>query len=105
MQRKVSICCCHQNARQTYDIKIVYRSFENVAWLKCLAMTVTNQKLIQEKIKWRLNSGNACYCSVQNLLSSHLLSKNLKIRIYRAVTLPVIPYGCETWSVTLREKH
>jgi hypothetical protein len=61
--------------------------------------------LIQEEIKRRLNSGNACYHSVQNLLPSQLLSKNLKIRIYKTIILPVVLYGCETWSLTLREKH
>jgi hypothetical protein len=55
------------------------------------------------KIKSRLKSGNACYHSVQNLLSSRLLSKNTKIRVYRAIILPVVLYGCETWSLTLRE--
>jgi len=44
--------------------------------------------------------GNACYHSVQNLLSSKLLSKNLKIKIYRTIILPVVLYGCETWSLT-----
>ena len=48
-------------------------------------------------------SGNACYHSVQNLLSSRLLSKNLKIKIYRTIILPVVLYGCENWSLTLRE--
>jgi hypothetical protein len=67
-------------------------------------MTVTNQNLIQEKIKRRLNSDNACYHSAQNLLSSRLLSKNIKIRIC-AIILPVVLYGCETWSLTLREEH
>jgi hypothetical protein len=43
--------------------------------------------------------------SVQNLLSSQLLSKNLKIRIYTTIILPVVLYGCETWSLTLREEH
>jgi hypothetical protein len=61
--------------------------------------------LIQEEIKRGLNSGNACYHSVQNLLPSHLLSKNLKIRIYKTIILPVVLYGCETWSLTLREEH
>jgi hypothetical protein len=61
--------------------------------------------LIQEEIKRRLNSGNACYHSVQTLLSSRLLSKNLKIRIYKTIILPVVLYGCETWSLTLREEH
>jgi hypothetical protein len=72
---------------------------------KCLGTTVTNQNLIQEEIKRRLTSGNACYHSVQTLLSSRLLSKNLKIRIYKTVILPVVLNGCETWSVTLREEH
>ena len=48
---------------------------------------------------------NACYHSVQNLLSSRLLSKNLKIKIYRTIILPVVLYGCETWSLTLREER
>jgi hypothetical protein len=61
--------------------------------------------LIQEEIKRRLDSGNVCYHSVQNLLSSRLLSKNLKIRIYKTIILPVVLYGCETWSLTLREEH
>jgi hypothetical protein len=70
-----------------------------------LGTTITNQNLIQEEIKRRLNSGNACYHSVQNLLSSRLLPKNIKIRIYETIILPVVLYGCETWSLTLREKH
>jgi hypothetical protein len=68
-------------------------------------MTVTNQNLIQEEIKRRLNSGNACYHSVQNILSSRLLSKSLKIEIYKTIIFPVVLYGCETWSLTLREEH
>jgi hypothetical protein len=51
------------------------------------------------------NSGNACYHSVQNLLSSRLMSKNIKVRIYRTIILPVVLYGCETWYLTLREEH
>jgi hypothetical protein len=53
----------------------------------------------------RLNSGNACYYSVRNLLSSRLISNNLKIKIYKTVILPVVLYGCETWSVTLRKEY
>ena len=42
---------------------------------------------------------------MQNLLSSSLLTTNLKIKIYRTIILPVVLYGCETWSLTLREEH
>jgi hypothetical protein len=67
----------HQNVGQNQDIKIANTSLENVSQFRYLGMMVTNQNLIQEEIKRRLNSGNACYHSVQNLLSSRLLSKNI----------------------------
>ena len=70
-----------------------------------LISALTNQNSIQEEIKSRLKSGNACYHSVQNLLSSSFLPKNLKIKIYRIIILPVVLYGCETWSLTLREER
>jgi hypothetical protein len=70
-----------------------------------LGTTVINQNLIQEEIKRRLNSGNVCYYSVQNLLSSRLLSKNIKIKIFKSIILPMVLNGCETWSLTLREEH
>ena len=73
-----------------------------VEHFKCLGTTPTNQNSIREKIKSRLKSGNACDHSVQNLLSSSLLSKNLRIKIYRAIILPVVLYGCATWSLTWR---
>jgi hypothetical protein len=66
--------------------------------------------IFYEQTKYRCNflscthnfcSGNACYHSVQNLLSSRLLSKNIKIRIYKTIILPVVLYGCETWSLTI----
>jgi hypothetical protein len=85
-----------QNVGQNRHIKIANRSFENVSQFKHLGMTVTNQNLIQDKIKRRLCSGNACYHSVQNLLSSQLLSKNLKIGMYKTIILPMVLYGCET---------
>jgi len=66
---------------------------------------LTDQNFIQEEIKSRLKLGNAFYHWVQNLLSSRLLSKNLKIKICRTIILPVVLYGCETWSLTLREER
>jgi hypothetical protein len=62
-------------------------------------------KDIHDEIKSRLNSGNDCYCSVQNLLSSHLISRKLKIKIYKTVILPVVLYGCRAWSLTVGEKY
>jgi hypothetical protein len=74
-----------QNADQNRDINMGNRSFENVSQFKYLGMTVTNQNLIHKEIKRRLISVSACCHSVQNLLSSHLLSKNVKIRIYKTL--------------------
>jgi hypothetical protein len=94
-----------QNAGQNHDIKTANRSFENVAQFKYLGTTITNQNLIQGEIKWRLNTGIACYHSVQNLTSSRLLSKNVKIRINKTIILPVVLHECETWSLILRQEH
>jgi hypothetical protein len=93
----------HPNSGQNQNVRIANESFENVAKFKFI--TLTNQDAIHDEIKSRLNSGNACYYSVQNLLSSRLISKNLKIKIYKTVILVVVLYGCETWSLTLREEH
>jgi hypothetical protein len=59
---------------------------------------------MHEEIKSGLNSGNTCYRSVQSLLSSRLLSRNIKVKVYKTIILPVVLYGCETWSLTLREE-
>jgi hypothetical protein len=92
-------------SRQQNTWKNPDRCFENVVQFRYLGTTITNQNLIQEEIKRRLNSGTACHRSVQKLLSSPLLSKNAKIRIYKPTILPVVLYGCATWSLTLREEH
>ena len=70
-----------------------------------LGTTLTNENFIQEEIKMRLKSGIADYHSVKNILSSSLLFKNIKIKVYRCIILHVVLYGCETWSLTLREDH
>ena len=69
-----------------------------------LGTNLTNQNCIQDEFKSLLKTGNVCYHSVQNLLSSSLLSKNTTIKIYITIILPVVAYGCETWSLTLREE-
>jgi len=74
-----------------------------VAKFKHFEITITNQNYIHEEIKSRLNSGNAHYYSIQHLLSSFLLSKNLKIKTYKPIILPFVMYGHETLSLTLRE--
>jgi hypothetical protein len=102
---KYMIMSRHQNSGQNQNIRIANELFENVTKFKYLGMTLTNHNDIRDEIKGRLNSGNACYYSVQNLLSSRLISKNLKIKIYRTVILSVVWYGCKTWSLTLGEEH
>ena len=78
-------------------MRIDNNTFERVEEFKYLETTLTQQNSIAEEIKSRLRSGSACYHSVQKLLSSRLLSKNLKTKIYRTIILPVVLYGCETW--------
>jgi hypothetical protein len=75
-----------------------------VTWL-FFAVGVHCDHHMHEEIESRLNSGNGCYHSVQSFLSSCLLSRNLKVKIYKTIILPVVLYGCEIWSLTLREEH
>jgi len=82
-----------QNAGRSHNIKIDNNSFESVEQLKYLGTTLTNQNSVQEEIKNRFKSGNACYHSVQNLLSSSLLLKNLKIKMHIIIILPVVCMG------------
>jgi hypothetical protein len=92
-------------AGQKHIIKIANRSLKNVTGFKYLGTTLTDQNCMLEEIKNRLNSGNSWYHSVKSLLSSHLLSRNIKVKIRRTIILPVVLYGCETWSLALRDDH
>jgi hypothetical protein len=99
---KIMLMSPSQKIGQMHSIKIVNRSFEDEAKFKYLGTTLTDQKYMHEEINSRLNSGDACYHSVQNLLSFRLLSRNLKVKIYKTIILPVILYGYETLSLTLK---
>jgi len=70
-----------------------------------LGINLTNKNSIRHEIKSRMKSGHACYYSGQNLLFPSLLSKNLKNKIYRNIILPIVSYGCDTWSLTLWEER
>jgi hypothetical protein len=74
-----------------------------MAEFKYLGTTATNQNFIHDQIKSRLNLGNVCYHF--RVLSSCHLCKNLNTEIYKTVILPLVFYGCQTWSLTLREEH
>jgi hypothetical protein len=69
-----------------------------------LEATVRDRKYIDEEIQSRLNFGNFCY-HFRHSLSSHPLSKSIKIKIYKIIILSVVLYVCETWSLTLREER
>jgi hypothetical protein len=56
---------------------------------------------MREEIKSRLYSGNACYHSVQSILSSRLLSRNVKVKIYKTMILPDVLHGCDMWSLAV----
>jgi hypothetical protein len=80
-RKNKNYCCVRWNTRVTYTC--VLWSGRHTYWV----------------------SSTQFHHSVQSLLSSHPLSKNLKIRIYKTIILPVVLYGSETWSLTLMEEH
>jgi len=94
-----------KSARRSHNMKFDNSSFERVKQFIYLKSSLTNQNSIQEEIKSRLKSGNGCYHSVKNRLSSSLLYRNVNIKIYRTKILPSDLYGYETWSLTLREER
>jgi len=102
---KYMVMSREQSAGRIQSVRIVNSTFEMVEEFKYLGTTLTIQNSIREKIKSTLRSGNACYHSVQNLLSSRLLTWKLKIKIYRTLILPIVLYGCEAWSLILREER
>ena len=99
-------CCWYmvmsgdQNAGRSHSMKTDNSSFERVEEFRYLGTTLTNHNSIQEEIKARLKSGNACYHLGQTFC---LPACYPYINIHRTIFLPVVLYGCETWSITLRE--
>jgi len=96
-ETKIKVMFRDQNAGRIHNIKVGNISYERVEKFKYWGTTLSNQNSIVDEIKNRLNSRNACYHSVQNLLSSSLIFKNGTIKIHRTIILPVVLYGCETW--------
>ena len=96
---KYMITSRQQNIVQNQNIVIENLSFEKVEKLKYLGVTVTNTNDIRKEIKGGINMGNACYYSLEKILSSRPLSKKLKVNTIKL--LPIVLYGCETWSLTL----
>ena len=82
-------------------MRIDNSTFDRVEEFKYLGTTLKNQNSIAEEIKSRLKSGNACYLS----FVFQVAIQNLKIKIHRTIILPVVLYGRESWSLTLREKR
>jgi len=86
------------------NISIINLSLEREEEFKYLGKTLTNKNYFKIETKSRLKSGNACYHSVQNRLSYSVLSKNFKIKIYRNIILPLVLFGCKTWSFKMRDE-
>ena len=95
----------YHNAGRSHYIKIDNSSFERAKYCKYLGKTLAYQNSIQAEIKSWLKWGKAYCLSVRNILSSSLLSKNMKIKTYRNKIFPLVLYWCETWSLTLREER
>ena len=86
---------CDQEAGQNHNITTVHKSSERAEQVNYSGKTLTNENSIQEDMKRRMKSGNACHHSVQNLLSSNFLSRNIKIKIHKTVILPAVLCGCD----------
>ena len=83
----------HRGITANAHIKIGSNAYEKVKTFKYLGSLLTNQNYVQEEIKCTLKAGNSCYYSVQTLLSYRLLSKNLKIKIYKTIVFA----SCFIW--------
>ena len=87
---KYMITSHQQNTLQNQNIVIENLSFEKVEKSKYLGVMVTNTNDIHKEIKCRINIGDACYYSIEKILSSRLISKKLKVNTYKTIILPVV---------------
>ena len=95
----------HRGLMANERIRITSSLCEKVKTFKYLGSLLINKNYIHKEIKCRLQEGNIYCYSIQTLLSSRLLSKNLRIKIFKTIKLPVLLYECEAWSPTLREER
>jgi hypothetical protein len=97
----------YQSVRQNHRLStkniVTNKPYENASKFKYLR--TRNQNFIHEEIKSRFKSGNACYHSVQNILSSRFIYNKVNTKICRTIILTVVLYGWETWCITQREKR
>jgi hypothetical protein len=104
---KRSLVLLHRGTKTAYSVinlkNGAYHIFIPLTKFTSIIIIFYNIYCIREEIKNRLIPGNACYHPVKNLLSSCLLSKNIKIKIYKTIILLVVLYGYETWSLIKRE--
>ena len=103
------VMCCEQNAGYHHNIMTNNKSFEMVGRFKYLGKPLTHQisnreEIVNIYIEEVASPRNTCCHSLQNLLSTNFLSKNMNIKLYRNIILPML-YGCETWSLTMRSEH
>ena len=106
-QCNITIIPIHWNLSITHLQEArIFRQVSVNAGIWCLELGKTPNKLkLHSWINWKkVKSGNACHHSVQNLLSYSTQSQSVKIKIHRTIILPVVLYGRETWSLTLRQK-
>ena len=97
--------CRNQNARRSHNMKVDNGSFERVEEFKYFGTILTNQNLFWKKLRADKSQGMLAVFRCKIFLSSSLLSKNFNIKIRTTIILPVVLYGCETWSRTLREER
>ncbi|KAI5646743.1 hypothetical protein NE865_00998 [Phthorimaea operculella] len=87
------------------DLHVGGTVYKGVAKFKYLGCTVTDMNTREEEIDIRIQNALRCSAALHKVLVSKLLSRRTKIRIYKTVIRPILMYGCETWTLTLKEEN